>query len=171
MKQSPDVYVLLGSNIDPYENMKRALAYLRAHCEVLAVSSVYRTPPQEFLDQDDFLNMAVKLHTQLDAMSFKTKIGGGLEKALNRVRDPNNRAGPRTIDLDISLWGDAVFEYGHKPWRVPDKDILRFAYVAIPLAELAPDFIHPETGQTLSQIAASLDASGIEKLALDLNDM
>lgn len=167
----PDVYVILGSNINPYQNMVEAVAYLRQHCEVIAVSSVYRTPPQEFADQDDFLNAAVKLHTNLDPAAFRQQIGGGLEAALKRVRDPNNRAGPRTIDLDVSLWGAAVFEYGPKPWRVPDQDILRFAYVTIPLAELAPDVVHPQTGQTLTEIAATLDATGIEKLDLNLNDV
>lgn len=166
-----DVYIMLGSNIAPYENMVRAIVYLRQYCDVVAVSSVYRTPPQEFADQADFLNVAVKLHTEFDAATFRTQVGGGLEQALGRVRDPNNRAGPRTIDLDVSLWGDQIFDYGPKPWHVPDKDILRFAYVAIPLAELAPDFVHPETGQTLRDIAAGLDATGIEKLSLDLNDV
>ncbi len=168
---SLDVYIMLGSNINPYENMARAIAYLRQHCTVLAVSSVYRTPPQEFTAQDDFLNAAVKLQTVLDAASFRQQVGGGLEQFLERVRDPNNRAGPRTIDLDVSLWGNHIFEYGLKPWRVPDNDIVRFAYVAIPLAELAPTFVHPETGQTLQAIAATLDATGIEKLDLNLNDV
>lgn len=167
----PDVYIVLGSNIAPEANMVKAVQYLRQHCEVLAVSSVYRTAPEEFYDQDDFLNAALKIHTSLEAVAFRQIVGGGLEQFLKRVRDPNNRAGPRTIDMDISLWGEEIFEYGPKPWRVPDKDILRFAYVAVPLAELSPDFLHPETGQTLQAIADSLDASGVEKTTLNLHNV
>ncbi len=166
---SPDVYIVLGSNINPRENMQRCVQLLREQCTVLAVSSVYRTPPEEYADQDDFLNAVVKLHTELSPVEFKRQIIGGIEQALHRVRDPNNIAGPRTIDLDISLWGDGVFDYGDKPWHVPDSDILNYAYVTVPLAELAPDLQHPQTGERIADIATRLDATGIEKIDLDLN--
>lgn len=166
---NPDVYITLGSNIEPHTNMQRCVELLRDQCDVIAVSSVYRTPPEEFAEQDDFLNAVVCLHTTLTPVAFKLQVIAGIEQALHRVRDPNNIAGPRTIDLDITLWGDAVFEYGDKPWRVPDSDILKYAYVAVPLAELAPTLLHPETGERIADIAARLDATGIEKIELDLN--
>lgn len=168
---SPDVYVVLGSNINPHENMQRCVELLRQQCTVLQVSSVYRTPPEEFEEQDDFLNAVVKLHTDKTPLAFKLEIIGGIEQTLKRVRDPNNIAGPRTIDLDISLWGDEVFDYGDKPWHVPDKDVLKYAYVTVPLAELSPDLLHPETGERMVDIAFRLDATGIEKIDLDLNAM
>jgi len=153
---SPEiVYVSLGSNIEPERNLARAIDLLREKTNVLAVSSAYQTAPQGFTEQADFLNMAVALTTMLDAESLKREVLDAIERELQRVRDPNNKNAPRTIDLDISLWGSAVFEYGAKPYRIPDPDIVRFAHVAVPLAELAPDYVHPTDGRTLREIADS----------------
>lgn len=160
----PPVFVSLGSNIEPEANLAQAVRLLRSKCTVGAVSSIYRTAPQGFREQADFLNMAVKLMTVLSPESFKTDVLDWIERELGRMRDPNNKNAPRTIDLDISLWGDAVFEYGAKPWRIPDPDIVRFAHAAIPLAEIAPDFIHPTEGVTLAEIAARFDGQGIERV-------
>lgn len=162
------VYVSIGSNITPEENLRAAVRLLRERCHVLALSSVYRTPPQGYTDQADFLNMAVKLKTDLPPTAFKTRITGEIEAALGRTRDPQNKNAPRTIDLDISLWNDEVFDYGAKPWHVPEPDILRFAHVAVPLAELAPDYVHPENGQTLAQIATSLDRQTVHRTEIHI---
>ncbi len=88
-----------------------------------------------------------------------------IEGKLGRVRDPNNKNAPRTIDLDISLWNDEVFDYGEKPWHIPDPDIVRFAHVVVPLAELAPDYVHPVEKVTLAQIAARFDLNQLRILA------
>jgi len=147
------VYISLGSNIDPEANLKRAIDLIKQHCTVLAVSQAYRTPPQGFTNQADFLNLAVKLSTDLDAITLKHSVMDLIERELKRVRDPNNKNAPRTIDLDISLWNTDVFDYGEKPWHIPDPDILRFAHVALPLAEIAPDYQHPTEKVTLSNLA------------------
>jgi 2-amino-4-hydroxy-6-hydroxymethyldihydropteridine diphosphokinase len=160
------VYLSLGSNIDPEHNLRRAVDLLREHCDVLAVSHAYRTPPQGFTDQADFLNMAVHLATSLSPAALKSGVLEMIEWELKRVRDPNNKNAPRTIDLDISLWDDAVLEYGAKPWRIPDPDILRFAHVALPLAELAPDYLHPVAAITLAELAARLPHEGIQRTPL-----
>ena len=162
------VFVALGSNIDPADNLRRALALLREHDASADVSSVYETPPQGFTEQANFLNMALRLQTDLSIEAFKAFLLG-IESQLKRERDPQNVNAPRTIDLDIALWGDAIRDYGEKPWHVPDKDILRFAHVALPLAELAPGMIHPETNQSLGDIAAKIDSSGI-KIREDLKN-
>ena len=152
-------YLALGSNIDPEQNLPAAVRLLRRYCRVVALSPVYRTPPQGFADQPDFYNMAVQILTTGDPADFKRDALAEIERALGRVRDPHNRNAPRTIDLDIALWGE-------KPWRVPDPDILRFAHIAVPLADLAPDYVHPETGETLMQIASRSDASGMQQVIL-----
>jgi 2-amino-4-hydroxy-6-hydroxymethyldihydropteridine diphosphokinase len=66
---------------------------------------------------------------------------------------------PRTIDLDISLFNDQVFDVGQR--HIPDPEICKYPHIAVPLANLAPDQRHPETGQTLGQIARGLPASGL----------
>ncbi|NWG18657.1 MAG: 2-amino-4-hydroxy-6-hydroxymethyldihydropteridine diphosphokinase [Chloroflexi bacterium] len=163
---SPEVYVSLGSNIAPERNLAEAVRLLRQKCDLLALSSVYRTAPQGYTDQPDFLNMAVKLHTALPPEAFKRDVLDWIEQHLGRVRDPLNKNAPRTIDLDISLWGDAVFSYGAKPWRVPDPDIGRFAHVAVPLAELSPEFLHPTEGLTLAALAARFNDVVFERSVL-----
>jgi 2-amino-4-hydroxy-6-hydroxymethyldihydropteridine diphosphokinase len=160
------VYVSLGSNIEPETNLKRAIQLLGTKATVQAISSAYRTTPQGFIEQADFLNMAVCIATSLDPFTFKKDVLDWIERELGRVRDPQNKNAPRTIDLDISLWDNAVFEYGDKPWRVPDPDILKFAHVAIPLAEIAPNYLHPVEHVTLSEIAARFDASAFERFNL-----
>ena len=155
------VYVALGSNIDPATNLQRTVALLKEHDPAAKTSSVYETPPQGFTEQANFLNMAVCLQTDLSIEAFKAFLGG-IESQLKRKRDPNNKNAPRTIDLDIALWGDAILDYGEKPWHVPDKDIVKFAHVALPLAELALELLHSETKQPLADIAATFDAESIE---------
>lgn len=162
------VYVSLGSNIEPETNLKRAMQLLRMKSAVQAISSAYRTAPQGFVEQADFLNMAVCVETLLDPSTFKKEVLDWIERELGRVRDPHNKNAPRTIDLDISLWNDAVFEYGEKPWRVPDPAIVRFAHVAIPLAEIAPDYRHPLEHITLAEIASRFSGDTFERFSLTL---
>jgi 2-amino-4-hydroxy-6-hydroxymethyldihydropteridine diphosphokinase len=162
------VFVALGSNIDPADNLRRAVALLTERHPAAKVSSVYETPPQGFTEQANFLNMAVCLQTDLSIEAFKDFLQG-IEAQLKRERDPNNKNAPRTIDLDIALWGDAILDYGEKLWHVPDKDIVKFAHVALPLAELAPQMKHPETQQTLADIAAAFDTDSI-KIRADLKN-
>jgi 2-amino-4-hydroxy-6-hydroxymethyldihydropteridine diphosphokinase len=152
------VYISLGSNIEPESNLTHAVQLLQPHGQVQRVSSAYITPPQGFTQQADFWNAAVMFKTGLTPLTLKHDVLDFIEQTSGRVRDPNNKNAPRTIDLDISLWNNEVFEYGEKPWRVPDADILRFAHVAIPLAEIAPHYIHPQENLTLSQIAARFDS-------------
>jgi dihydroneopterin aldolase/2-amino-4-hydroxy-6-hydroxymethyldihydropteridine diphosphokinase len=160
------VFISLGSNIKPEQNLAKAVQLLRSKAKVTGVSSVWRTAAQGFSEQPDFLNMAVRIATALSRETLKTDVLDWIERELGRKRDPLNKNAPRTIDLDISLWGDKVLEYGSKPWRVPDPDIVRFAHVAIPLAELAPDFVHPTEGVTLAEIAGQFDQQGIERIEL-----
>jgi 2-amino-4-hydroxy-6-hydroxymethyldihydropteridine diphosphokinase len=160
------VYLSLGSNIEPEKNLAQAVRLLRTRCEVLAVSSVYRTAPQGYRQQADFLNMALRLRTDMQPVTLKSEVLDWIEQQLGRRRDPANKNAPRTIDLDISLWDEAIFEYGAKPWRVPDPDILRFAHVAVPLAELAPDYVHPTEKATLAAIAARFGEAGFQQYAL-----
>jgi 2-amino-4-hydroxy-6-hydroxymethyldihydropteridine diphosphokinase len=160
------VYISLGSNIDPENNLKRAIQLIGQRCTLLAVSHAYRTPPQGFAHQADFLNLAVKITTDLDAITLKHAVLDFVERELKRVRDPNNKNAPRTIDLDISLWNNDVFDYGEKPWHVPHADILRFAHVALPLAEIAPDYVHPTEHVALKMIAGRFADTDFDKISI-----
>ncbi len=157
------VYVSLGSNIEPESNLQRAVNLLRQHGDVRTISSVYRTPPYGNTDQPDFLDVVVEIHTVVAPREFKVNVLRAIEDQLGRTRDPAFKYGPLTLDMDIMLWGDSAFEFGEKPWRVPNAGILDYAADAVPLAEIAADVMHPETGERISQIAARLDPTGIHK--------
>jgi 2-amino-4-hydroxy-6-hydroxymethyldihydropteridine diphosphokinase len=151
------VYISLGSNINPVVNLNKAVYLLEGVCQIKRASAAYITPPQGYTEQDDFWNAAVLVFTALSPITLKKDVLDDIERKLGRVRDPNNKNAPRTIDLDISLWNHDVLEYGEKPWRIPDPDILRFPHVVVPLADLSPDYIHPTEHVALAQIAARYD--------------
>lgn len=160
-------YISIGSNIAAEQNLVAAVARLRRYTTVLALSPVYRSEPQGYTEQAPFLNMAAKIHTLRSPSDFKHAVIDRIEAELKRARDPSNKNAPRTIDLDIALWNDAMFLYGAKLWRIPDPDIVRFAHVALPLADLAPDYRHPAAGATLRDIADKLDSRAMELVDLD----
>lgn len=143
----------MGSNIDPERNLVEAVRRLVARCNLLAVSPVYETAPVGKTDQANFLNAAILIETELDARAFKEEVLREIERELGRVRTEDRNA-PRTIDLDIALYGDQVIDTGGV--RVPDPDIVRYPHVAVPLAHLAPECAHPGTGRTLADIARGM---------------
>jgi 2-amino-4-hydroxy-6-hydroxymethyldihydropteridine diphosphokinase len=145
-------YLSLGSNIEPERNLPRAVALLRGAGELRAVSSVYETEPQGRTDQSRFLNAAVLFATSLDRTELKERVIAGIEQALGRVRDPRDKNAPRTIDVDVSVWVPEA----HDP--AFDPDVFRWAHVAVPLAEIAPDLADPATGRPLAELATALRA-------------
>lgn len=155
------VYLSLGGNLgDPEKSMAAALRILDADPDtrVIAVSSLYRTPPWGKTDQPDFLNATAELSTSLSPREL-LELCLGAERKLKRVRE--ERWGPRLIDIDILIFGDrAIHEIS---LEVPHPRMLERAFVLAPLAEIAPEFLI--SGQTVAARAASIDASGIQRLA------
>jgi 2-amino-4-hydroxy-6-hydroxymethyldihydropteridine diphosphokinase len=155
------VFITLGSNIAPARNLERAVRMLgqNHHLAICGVSRVYETAPIDASggiarDQGNFLNAAVLVETDYyTAFSLKYNVLRFIETCLGRVRSVDKYAA-RSIDLDIALYGDQVIAI--PLLNIPDPDILKRAHVALPLADLAPQFVHPCTGQTLAAIAESL---------------
>ncbi len=150
-------FLSLGSNIDKERNLARAVRLLAERVSVAAVSSVYETQPVGATPQESFLNAAVMVETILSPDDLKTQILTPIEEELGRIRTAD-RYGPRSIDLDIVLFDSEVIQ---TPLQViPDPEIALRPHLAVPLAELAPDHVHPETGETMREIAASLTGQG-----------
>lgn len=145
-------FVSLGSNVDPERNLLAALARLAEVGAALAVSGVYQSPAVGPRPAPDFLNAAVLIATEMPPQEIRLCLRQ-IESDLGRVRG-NDPYAPRTIDLDLCLLGSLVLDT--PSLRLPDPDILTRAYLAVTLAELAPDFVHPETGETLAAIAGRL---------------
>jgi dihydroneopterin aldolase/2-amino-4-hydroxy-6-hydroxymethyldihydropteridine diphosphokinase len=158
LKPMNRAFISLGSNIAPERHLPQAVQRLAERCHLLATSPVYETQPVGTADQAHFLNAAVLVKTDLSAFELKTQVLQPIEQGLGRVRTADKNA-PRTIDLDISLFGDQVLEVGGR--HIPDPEILEFPHIARPLADLAPQQRHPETGQTLLEIAESLPSAGL----------
>lgn len=137
--------------------MREAVRRLSGRCTLIAASPVYETAPVGNTAQPRFLNAAVLVETDRQPAELKAQVLQAIESDLGRVRTADKNA-PRTIDLDITLFGDQVLDIGGR--HIPDPDLLGYPHVALPMADLAPEFRHPETGQTLREIAASMDALG-----------
>jgi 2-amino-4-hydroxy-6-hydroxymethyldihydropteridine diphosphokinase len=159
-----EVLITLGSNIDRERNIQRALAELERHprLRVLAVSPVYVTPALgadgQPSGQADFANAAVRAETDLEPAALRQALRA-IESAMGRVRTQDKFA-PRPIDLDLAFYGREIIETEGRP--LPDPDVLRFAHVAVPLADVAGEWVHPQTGQTLAEIAAALTNQKVE---------
>ena len=146
-------YLGLGSNLGNREqHIETALAKLAAPgLRVARVSSLYETEPVGFTAQRWFLNLVAEIETELFPMQLLSRIAN-VEQALGRVRTVKN--GPRTLDIDILLYGRAVVRTAKL--EIPHPRMAERRFVLAPLAELAPDLRHPVTHQS---IRAMLDAA------------
>lgn len=149
-------YIAIGSNLaSPLEQVNAAVQALGdiPQSRVVALSSFYRTPPLGPQDQPDYLNAAIALETALsaDALLDNTQ---RIELQQGRVRK-EERWGPRTLDLDIMLFGDAVINT--ERLTVPHYDMKRRGFMLWPLFEIAPDLIFPD-GESLSALLTQLNA-------------
>jgi 2-amino-4-hydroxy-6-hydroxymethyldihydropteridine diphosphokinase len=147
-------YLSLGSNIEPVKNLRAALDLLATQTRLVAVSSVWETAPVGLTEQPNFLNAVAIVETDLTAEQLKQNVLAAIEQQLGRIRQADKNA-PRPIDLDIMLFNQEIFQLGRR--HIPDPEIVDRAFVAIPLAEIAPDYVHPELGQTLAEIAQSFE--------------
>ena len=143
------VYLSLGSNLGNREsNLRQALQMLAREVTLGQVSSMYETEPVGYTEQPDFLNMVCSGSTGLDPLELLA-FAKEIEGQLGRI--PSFPNAPRPIDIDIMLFNHQILEFGRR--RIPDPEVLERPFVAIPLAEIAPDYQHPETGQSLHDIA------------------
>jgi len=160
----PEVFVGLGANLgEPADNLRSAVARLRDIMEVGAVSSLYRTEPVGLREQPDFLNAALGGSTSLTPRELIAAFAG-IEGALGRVRDMP--MGPRTLDLDLLLYGSEVVE--GTGVQVPHPRMADRRFVLLPLAEIAPLARHPVLGLTVVEMLARLpETEAVEKIALE----
>lgn len=139
-----DVYVGLGSNVDPERHVVGAVAALERAFGALRYSGVYRSPAYGF-EGDDFLNLVVAFGSASSPAAVEDVLSA-LERAAGRG-GPEQRTGSRTLDLDLLLFGPRV----DAAQRLPRTDVLQYPFVLAPLAELAPRLAHPVTGLSLER--------------------
>ena len=146
--------IALGSNLesrfgDREANLLEAVRRIETLGEVRAVSSFYDTEPVGFLEQPRFLNGALLLETEFGPQELMRGLLG-VERAMGREREGAVLKGPRVIDLDLLLYGDWVL------WAedliLPHPEMEKRRFVLEPLAEIAPDWVHPVLGVTVGDL-------------------
>ncbi|MGB0386363.1 MAG: 2-amino-4-hydroxy-6-hydroxymethyldihydropteridine diphosphokinase [Ardenticatenaceae bacterium] len=159
MSECHAVLLTLGSNIERHKNMPLAIEALRQHLHIklCAVSPMYESLPVgndiNDINQPIYSNAAVWIESELDPSTLKAHLRQ-IEADLGRVRSANKFAA-RPIDIDIAFYGQQIFELDGN--HIPDPDIARYPHIALPLADIAPDWVHPELGVPLRHIADHLN--------------
>jgi 2-amino-4-hydroxy-6-hydroxymethyldihydropteridine diphosphokinase len=145
-------YLSLGSNVGDREaQLRDAVARLSTLGHVVAVSSLYETEPVEFTNQPWFLNCVVAFETSQKPQQLLAAILG-IEEEMGRRRV--QKKGPRVIDIDIALFGDTVID--SEDLTIPHPEMHHRRFVLEPLAEIAPEVLHPMFHKTIRELLDAL---------------
>ena len=147
------IFLGLGTNLgDRIANLQAALAGLAKKLVITAVSPIYQTPPWGDTNQPDFLNLCLAAETDLSPEALLVFFKN-LEVELGRK--PTRRWGPRLIDIDLLFYADQIIET--EKLTIPHPRLAERAFVLRPLADIAPNFVHPVLGETIADLATRVE--------------
>lgn len=155
-------FLLLGSNLDPEHNVPAAVNLLAQSVKVVALSTFYETTPVGSEDQPSYWNGVLEVCTNLPPERLKLEVLRRVEAQLGRVRTTDKYAA-RTIDLDLLLYENETIE--SPDLILPDPDLETRAFLAVPLAELAPELAIPGSGRTMAKVASRFRDHGMRPLS------
>lgn len=148
----PEVFVSLGSNQNREHNIRSAVRAIRGHFGDLTCSRVYRNKAVGF-EGDDFLNMVLSFESD-DSPQAIQAVFRNIEADHGRTRR-EAKFSPRTLDIDMILYGDWVMQ--EDKLRLPREDITRYAFVLLPLSEISPQGMHPVLGESYADMWQQFD--------------
>lgn len=155
------VYLALGSNLgDRQANLERAITSLLPAARLRMRSPVYETPPWGYTNQPAFLNQVIEVTTDLPPEKLLDYLK---ELEVRMGRESTFQYGPRLIDLDILFYDDIVLS--QEGLTIPHPHIQSRAFVLLPLADIAPELVHPFLRKTVRQMLADVDATAIRQVA------
>jgi 2-amino-4-hydroxy-6-hydroxymethyldihydropteridine diphosphokinase len=151
-----EAYVGVGSNLDPEKNILAALPEIESRVQVLEASRFYRNPAiaPDRRKRPPFVNGVLKIRTGLTPCDLKHIVLRTVERRVHRRRT-GDRYGPRTLDLDLLIYGDLEVE--SDGITLPDPEISVQPFWAVPLAELVPEMRPPNTSLSMKELVRTLD--------------
>jgi 2-amino-4-hydroxy-6-hydroxymethyldihydropteridine diphosphokinase len=152
------LYLSLGTNLgDRLTNLLIAITNLPPKVNPVIRSSIYESEPWGYSDQPVFLNQVIKAATDLEPLDLLAYVKS---TEVQMGRQETFRFGPRLIDLDILFYDELVLET--PLLTIPHPRIAERAFILVPLAEIAPDLLHPILGKSIQQIKTGVDSSSVE---------
>lgn len=154
-------FIGAGSNIGPEDNIREALRRLAQSTRLVSISTFYREPAIGRPEEPDFYNGVVAVDTDLPPGTLKWQVLRPIEAVLGRQRGADRYAS-RTIDLDLLLYGDSVLTGSEL--TLPDPDILKRPFIAIPLYEIAPDLVLPDVRVPIRRVAEQFSTKTMQPM-------
>lgn len=155
------IYLSLGTNIgDRLQNLRRAVRRLGQTLTITAVSPVYETEPWGELDQPRFLNLCLGARTEKSPRALLTFLK---KTEIDLGREPTYRWGPRLIDIDILTYEDQIIT--EEKLAIPHPGLADRAFILAPLHDIAPDWVHPQTGSNVAQMLSAVTAETVRRLS------
>lgn len=159
----PDVFVAAGSNVQPEINLRQALDALERIYAPLTISPAYRNPAVGFAGED-FINLVVRFTTADSLVDVRRKLQS-VEALCGRAPDAPKWA-PRSMDLDILLYGEIVSD--EPGYLLPRPDLVKRPYMLKPMADIAPDRVHPVLRRTMRELWEAFEQGGHEMREVEI---